>query len=85
MSLECKILKSYGLSDIIPFGKYKGKKVKDVVYKHPQWILWAEDNVSGFNVSHRVFKMADRNSNVFYNKKFSEYYYKAEELDYWWK
>ena len=81
MSLEYKILKSYGLSDVIPFGKYKGKEVKDVVSENPQWILWAEDNVKGFTVSHRAFKMAEDNL----SEQIEEKYQFLSWSDEYWK
>jgi len=82
MSLECKILKSYGLSDAVPFGKHKGKKIKEVVSKNPQWIIWANENIPSFRVSHRAFKMAEDN----YSEQMSESWDKAFEYQEWfWK
>lgn len=33
------------------FGKYKGKTVKEVMYEDPSYLLWADDNVEGFELS----------------------------------
>lgn len=36
---------------IMTFGKYKGKTVKEVIFEDPSYLLWADDNVEGFELS----------------------------------
>jgi hypothetical protein len=36
------------LKDKIPFGKYKGKKIKDIIKQDPQYLYWACENISCF-------------------------------------
>lgn len=59
MSLECKILKSYGLPDVIPFGKYKGKTVDDVLGISANWLLWADENIDAFTLKKSARMLAE--------------------------
>ncbi len=36
---------------IMSFGKHKGKTVKEVMETDPSYLLWADDNVEGFELS----------------------------------
>lgn len=36
---------------IFTFGKHKGKTLKEVMYEDPSYLLWADDNVDGFELS----------------------------------
>ena len=40
-----------GLDDELPFGKYSGKLLRDVIEEDPDWIQWAIENISTFEVS----------------------------------
>ncbi len=39
-----------GEMDIIPFGKYKGKVLRDVYKQNPSYVLWMIDNVSNYKI-----------------------------------
>lgn len=36
--------KLYGIINIIPFGKYKGYSVGNLLQKDPNYLLWADNN-----------------------------------------
>ncbi len=36
---------------VFTFGKHKGKTVKEVLFEDPSYLLWADDNVEGFDLS----------------------------------
>jgi hypothetical protein len=49
----------YTLDTIINFGLYKGQKtIKDILQDNPSYILWCIANVSWFEVSDSLRKMA---------------------------
>lgn len=35
----------------IPFGKYKGKTYEEMLKLNPQYLQWAHDHLTGFNLS----------------------------------
>jgi hypothetical protein len=39
-----------GLDDEMPFGKYRGKLLRDVIDSDPEWVLWAMENISTFEI-----------------------------------
>lgn len=43
--------KAYGLLAVIPFGKYEGKTIGNVIESDPQYLLWAEDNIPNFKLT----------------------------------
>jgi uncharacterized protein (DUF3820 family) len=45
--------KSLGLDDVMPFGKYKGKKIRDLNFKY---IYWLVENKK-FNVEQSVLNV----------------------------
>jgi uncharacterized protein (DUF3820 family) len=38
----------YDLDDTIPFGKYSGRLVEDVLTEDPQYLLWLLENTDRF-------------------------------------
>lgn len=49
-----------GLDDVMPFGKYKGEQIEDLIEDHPEYLAWCFDNnVVEFNNS-VISKMLDR-------------------------
>lgn len=47
------------LDDELPFGKYKGRPLRDVIEDDPGWIQWAIENISTFAVSDGVIEQLD--------------------------
>lgn len=43
---------------VIPFGKYKDRKVEDILIENPNYIIWANKNVKTFNVSKETINKA---------------------------
>lgn len=43
----------------INFGKYKGKKVREVISLSPSYILWCENNFEGVNFEASVIKQCE--------------------------
>lgn len=43
-----KPVKVYSLNDVLEFGKYKGKTVKEVISCDSRWIKWAMENAERF-------------------------------------
>lgn len=35
----------------LTFGKYKGKKIEDVIEEDPKYLLWAHENIEWFQLS----------------------------------
>ena len=48
-----------GLDDCLPFGKHRGELVRDVVELDPNWLIWALENISTFEVSDEVMTELD--------------------------
>lgn len=44
-------MKVYGLLDDMPFGKYKGTELRQVIEDDPDYISWALSNVEWFALS----------------------------------
>lgn len=42
------------LDAVLRFGKHKGRMVEDVLDEDPAWLLWAAENVSGFELDTAV-------------------------------
>ena len=82
MSLDCKILNRYGLSDIIPFGRYKGKSVKEVLELRPSWLVWAHEEIDTFNLSKKAVKLAKERDTT---KRFEWFDGPDLYCDYFWK
>lgn len=45
---------------IFTFGKHKGKTVKQVMFEDPSYLLWADDNIEGFELSDYLRDKAER-------------------------
>lgn len=45
---------------IFTFGKHKGKTVKQVMEEDPSYLLWADDNVEGFELSNYLRDKAEK-------------------------
>lgn len=48
-------------TDAFTFGKYKGRLIKEVIEQDPSYVVWAADNVKGFNLSPQMLKKARDN------------------------
>lgn len=48
---------------IFTFGKHKGKTVKEVMFEDPSYLLWADDNVEGFELSDYLRDKAEQIDN----------------------
>lgn len=44
------------LTDVLTFGKHKGKTVASVMDRDPNWLHWAIDNVLYFELSREAMK-----------------------------
>lgn len=53
---------------VLPFGKYKGHTVGDVLTINPDWLLWAEENVSWFRLTDKVRNIAESCSDNIYRE-----------------
>lgn len=42
--------KIFGLKDVLTFGKYKGKTIKEVILEDAQYINWAYSNITWFDL-----------------------------------
>lgn len=41
---------SLGLTDVMPFGKFKGEQVEDLIYDEPSYMTWlVEEEVTEFD------------------------------------
>lgn len=45
----------------ITFGKYKGREVEDIIKIDASYLLWANNNVSFFNLSKEQIKLCNDN------------------------
>lgn len=45
------MVKVFGLQDIIPFGKFKGKTVEEACKIRGSWLLWADEEIEWFSAS----------------------------------
>jgi hypothetical protein len=50
--------KHYVYKTILPFGKYKGKAVEDILFFDPGWLVWAAENVKGFDLDEEIYEEA---------------------------
>ena len=41
----------HGLLDALPFGKHRGKVLRDVIDEDHGWVVWALENVRDFEIS----------------------------------
>lgn len=70
MSLNVKINNAVcGLTYEIPFGKYKGYTVGNVLEINPQWLIWAHDNIQGFKLCSMVLSQAKEYADEIENER----------------
>ena len=43
-------IKKHSLTDVMTFGKHKGKTVKEVINSNPEYIVWVVRNVFWFDI-----------------------------------
>ena len=43
--------KVHQLDDALPFGKHKGKSLREVIEDDSSWIIWAMENIADFEIS----------------------------------
>lgn len=43
-----------GLKDKLPFGKYKGKSVEEVIQENAKYLIWCAENISWFALTTEV-------------------------------
>lgn len=54
--------KPFGLTDTIPFGKYKGALVGSILQSDPGYLVWAHENeefVGWFKLTNEVYREAN--------------------------
>lgn len=51
--------KTFGLSDKITFGQYKGWTIEDIIKKDPEYLGWAEDTIDWFELDNEAEGMLD--------------------------
>lgn len=61
------------LEDVMTFGKYKGKKIEDVLSENPSYLVWAHDDIKWFKLEQEIYDEAVDQAN---NKRWDN-----EELD----
>lgn len=52
----CCTIKFKKKSNIVDFGKHKGKSIGEVIEKYPSWVDWAIQNVTNFTMSKKLQK-----------------------------
>lgn len=60
---------------IFTFGKHKGKTVKEIMFEDPSYLLWADDNVEGFQLSDYLRDKAEQMDNEFRDAEWEENLY----------
>lgn len=54
-----KHVKSFkGLEDKITFGKYLGKKIKDILEIDPSYLIWAHNTIDWFKLEDEIYRDA---------------------------
>jgi hypothetical protein len=43
----------------LSFGKYRGASIADVLAEDPQYLVWAQENVGGFDLHHSLLEIAE--------------------------
>jgi len=57
------------LKSIIPFGKHKGKTIKNIISKDPQYLYWACENIESFALTTKAQEaLPDKKETVAYLK-----------------
>jgi hypothetical protein len=56
--IDLNAKKVLGLEDTINFGKHKGKTVEDLLNKHPDYLLWAQDAIEWLEIDEDILEAA---------------------------
>ena len=51
-------IKTYNLTDKLPFGKHKGKTIHQILQKDPNYLLWCVEKLDGFAMSDEAWDYA---------------------------
>jgi len=49
----------YDMDDLMPFGKYKGTEIEEIIEDDPQYMVWAVENMS-IQFSEEVLEIVGR-------------------------
>ena len=52
--------KQFGMTDVLTFGKYRGRKVADVAATNAGYVLWCRKNIEWFNLTDDAYKECSR-------------------------
>lgn len=44
------------LQSLMPFGKYQGLSIEDIIARDPNYVAWALHNIGSFNLDTEAFK-----------------------------
>ena len=45
-----KVVRYWGLHDVLDFGRYKGETLETVIKTNPSWVLWALNTIDTFEI-----------------------------------
>jgi hypothetical protein len=70
-----------GLTDVLTFGRYKGRTVEELLEEDPDYLTWVNKNVDFFPLEDDVMDAAIEAA---VGKKFHGYQGSGGENPYWW-
>lgn len=51
-------VKPKGKKDILNFGNYKGKRVEDVLFENPEYIIWCDETIEWLKIDRLILYRA---------------------------
>lgn len=48
----------YNYEDKLRFGKYKGRKIKDILFENPEYLVWCDETIVWFKIKRAILNRA---------------------------
>jgi hypothetical protein len=63
---------------VLPFGRYKGETIAQVLKDDPFYLVWANDEVDWLDLDHKILELAENNGKEIHEDK-------STYAKWWWK